>query len=135
MDSLTVNVNIIYSHAWSHGSVACQRPLKLERLAVLNVTLPLSPQPPLRHHPPFPVVPQDFDFLLLLLRQLQQAKPLGDPVRGDAVPLTELNPGEVAKEHFIMEFSGENEWIPVGSSACTGNVRAADQLQFRDLRF
>ena len=69
------------------------------------------------------MVPQRFDLPLLFLWQLQQAEPLGYPIRGDAVPLPELNPGEVKPEHFLMEFPGEDERVAVGASAWFRDVR------------
>lgn len=88
------------------------------------MTLPPSSQFPLGHHPQVPVIPKGLDLLLLFLRQLQQAEPLGDPVRGDAVPLPELDTGKVMPEHLGLEFPGEDEWVPVRTSAWFGNVRA-----------
>ena len=93
--------------------------------AGLNATLQSLPsQFTLRHHPSVPVVSQGLDLLLLFLRQLEQAEPLRDPIRGDAVPLPELRPGEVVPEQFCLQFPGEDQWIPVGTSAGYGNVRA-----------
>ena len=69
------------------------------------------------------MVPQGFDFPLFFLRQLEQAEPLSDPVRGDTVPLPELNTGKVVPEQLSLKLSGVDEWIPVGTSAWFGDVR------------
>ena len=103
------------------------------RFTGLNATLQSLPsQFTLRHHPSAPVVPQGLDFPLLFLRQFQQTEPLGDPIRGDAVPLPELHPGEVMPEHLGLEFTGEDDgvavWTPgllrlqnyVGTGNCQG---------------
>ncbi len=104
--------------------VTCHRRLQMLQIHWFECALPPPSQFPLRHNLTLPVVPQSLDFSLLFLWQLQQAEPLGYPVRGDSVLLPELNPGKVVTEHFIMEFSGENEWISVGASAGYGDVRA-----------
>jgi len=67
--------------------------------------------------------PQGFNLPLLLFWKLQQAEPLGDPIRGDAVPSSELNTGKVMPEHLCLQFPGEYERIPVRASAGYGNVR------------
>lgn len=70
------------------------------------------------------MIPQGLDLLLLFIRQLQQTEPLGYPIRGDAVPLPELDTVKVMPEHLGLEFPGEDQWIPVGASAGYGNIRA-----------
>jgi len=77
------------------------------------VTLSLPSQLPLRHQPSVPVVPQGFDFPLLLLLHLEQADPLGDPVRGDSVPLSKLDTCKVVHEHLCLQFPGENDRVTV----------------------
>jgi len=80
---------------------------------VRYVTLSLPSQLPLRHQPSVPVVPQGFDFPLLLLLHLEQADPLGDPVRGDSVPLSKLDTCKVVHEHLCLQFPGENDRVTV----------------------
>jgi len=48
------------------------------------------------------------------------------------VPLPELNPGQVMPEHLGLEFAGENEWIPVGTSAWFWDV-GTRKSQIEDL--
>lgn len=69
------------------------------------------------------MIPQGLDLPLLLFRKLQQAEPLGNPVRSDSVLLQELQPVEFVPEHLRLEFTGEDEWVTVVTSAGFGDAR------------
>ena len=59
---------------------------------------------PFRDQMPVPVVPQFLDPQKLLLWQFQQTKLLGDPVRGNAMPFSELPPDQVVMGQLSMKF-------------------------------
>jgi hypothetical protein len=77
----------------------------IRRIVCDAIALFSTPFPPAVYSPSGP---QGLDFKLLFLQQLEQAKPLGYPVRGDAVPSPELDAGEVMPEHLCLYFPGED---------------------------
>jgi len=93
------------------------------------------PEHPLCDYLPAPVITQRFDLLGLLCGNLQQTEPLRDPVRGYAMQLCKLLPGQVVTDHFLVQLPGIDHRITKGLAGFSGQFPEGDGRQRdQDLR-
>ncbi len=69
---------------------------------------------------------------LLLFWQLKQAQPLGHPVGCDAMPLSQLFPGQIIADQFILQLHGNDQRV---TKSLSGNYdRKVRTPESKDVR-